>query len=447
MTLPLVGQTTNAGLNQKQKFVALEWLRYFLGIYIVLFHTFNYPEVPQWFRQFFEMGFFSTSAFFVLSGFLLAHVYLRDQGSETATMPGKRKDFWVKRLANLYPIHLGSFALVVAVFWLLPQLAILPSDANMSLHQVTLDVNNWLPFANMQYTLTDREFYLALAMNAFLLHAWNPFYLTFNFPTWSISTLLFLYLLFPVLAPWLNRLKRPGRALIITNLLYLTPVAICIAMGWFGAPETGILHRNPIIRLPEFVAGILLCSYYHQSLKHGFALTRRGVVWLLVILVASLLGARLLLTYAGELSQKGNIAYFLVHDGVLLPAQLALIYLCVHIPNPSEAWARLAKPLGNCSLSLFALHVPLFMLFARTDRILDGNPKLCLTDFSGCIAAAGGKSAWHYPIFLILLTVFCVYFQKLFVERMRALIEKMLLSRPAKAGSLKAETPTALGNK
>lgn len=419
-----------AGSTVRKNFVSLEWLRYFLGIYIVLFHTFNYPEVPGWLRKFFEMGFFSTSTFFVLSGFLLAHVYLRDQGKAEAHMPGSRKSFWVKRLANLYPIHLGSLLLMVAVFNVLPLLQIIPGDAEVSLRHVTLDMNNWAPWAEMKHTMSDRELYSAIFMNLTLLHAWNPFYLTFNFPSWSISTLFFLYLLFPMLAPWLSRLKNPLGAIGITNLLYLTPVALCIGFGWFGAPETGILHRNPIIRLPEFAAGILLCSLYHQNTRKGLHLSRGQAFGLLAFIIASLLSASALLTFSGSISSKGNVAYFLAHDGLLLPAQLALIYLAIHLPNPNPAsiLSRWAKPLGNCSLSLFALHMPLFMIFARTDRVLDGSPMLCLTDVSACLAAAGSKSAWHYPVFLILLTLFCVLFQKTFVEGNRRWIEKLLLS-------------------
>jgi peptidoglycan/LPS O-acetylase OafA/YrhL len=435
----------NSGSSNNKKFVSLEWLRYFLGLYIVMFHTFNYPEVPGWLRKFFEMGFFSTSAFFVLSGFLLAHVYLREQGLPEAHMPGTSRSFWIKRLANLYPIHVGSFLLMVAVFWVIPIMGILPGDAAMSLRQVTLDMNNWAPFSSMQYRLTDGEFYTALLLNATLLHAWNPFYLTFNFPTWSISTLFFLYLLFPIMAPWLNRLKSPLGALLINNLVYLVPVLICITMGWFGSPETGILHRNPLIRLPEFAAGILLCSMYHQNSRRGVGLSRSVCVWLVVFLAASLIGASLMLTFAGELSDKGNVSYFLLHNGLLLPAQLTLIYLVVHIPNPppNSLLSKWAKPLGNCSLPLFALHMPLFMLFARADRVLDGSPVLCFTNLSTCLASAGGKSAWHYPVFLILVTLFCISFQKQFVERIRAWVEKMLLSKKEQPAIKVANMSTA----
>ncbi|MBB5504281.1 hypothetical protein [Paraburkholderia atlantica] len=40
-----------------------------------------------------------------------------------------------------------------------------------------------------------------------LLQAWNPFYLSFNISSWSLSTLFFFYLLFPALAPRLLSMR------------------------------------------------------------------------------------------------------------------------------------------------------------------------------------------------------------------------------------------------
>ncbi|MBD8614848.1 MULTISPECIES: acyltransferase family protein [Pseudomonas] len=417
----------------KRQFVSLEWLRFFLGVYLVLFHTlngFNYPELPVFFRKFFEMGFFSTSTFFVLSGFLLAHVYLRDHASGSALMSGTRKSFWVKRFANLYPIHLGSFLLVVAIFAIFPKLGIIPNDKGMSLMSVYPDTNDWK--AAVMHRMSSTELGVALGMHALLLHAWNPFYLTFNMPSWSISTLMFLYLLFPMVAPYLHRFKHPGRVLTAICLLYLVPVLLFICMDWYGSPATGILHRNPLIRMPEFLAGIALCAVYHRQQQMGKVITKWVLVGLWGFVIASVLIAAYLLNVAGDFSQKGNIPYFLLHDGLLLPAQLALIYVLLHVPNPSERWAKLAKPLGNCSLSMFALHIPLFMIFVRIERVIDGEPSLCLTDLMGCFAAAGGKTPWHYPIYFLLVVLISLAFQKHFVERCRALIERSLLTTQKK---------------
>lgn len=420
--------------QEKRQFVSLEWLRFGLGFYLVLFHTlngFNYPDLPQALRRFFDLGFFSTSTFFVLSGFLLAHVYLKDHASPNAIMKGDRKTFWIKRFANLYPIHVGSFMLIVTIFMLLPRLGISPGDKGMSLYSVYPDTNDWQPA--VRHVMSNFEMSLAVGMNALLIHAWNPFYLTFNIPSWSISTLMFLYLLFPALAPLLHRFKRPGLALVAICLLYMIPASAFIFFDWFGSPQTGILHRNPLIRLPEFLGGIALCALWHRQMRQGKLLKAGCILALTAFVLASLLGAAYLLYIAGDISKKGNVSYFLLHDGLLLPAQLALIYLLVQIPNPSERWASIAKPLGNCSLSLFALHIPIFMIFARVDRVVSGSPGLCFSDLSGCFAAAAEKNIWHYPIFLVVVVVISLIFQKYFVEPCRAKIEGALLKPKAPA--------------
>ncbi|MGY2924932.1 peptidoglycan/LPS O-acetylase OafA/YrhL [Ewingella americana] len=56
----------------KQRFIGLEWLRFLLGCYVMVYHTFHqYPQrgsVP-FLAELTSMGFFATSTFFVLSGF------------------------------------------------------------------------------------------------------------------------------------------------------------------------------------------------------------------------------------------------------------------------------------------------------------------------------------------------------------------------------------------
>ncbi|WP_242495161.1 hypothetical protein [Salinicola tamaricis] len=54
--------TQSAG--QKERFIGLEWLRFFLGLYIVIFHTLHtYPSISSWSHYVTDIGFFSTSAF------------------------------------------------------------------------------------------------------------------------------------------------------------------------------------------------------------------------------------------------------------------------------------------------------------------------------------------------------------------------------------------------
>jgi len=409
--------------SQKERFIGLEWLRFVLGLYIVIFHTLHtYPSIRDWSHYVTDIGFFSTSTFFVLSGFLLTHVYLDNQSK----LREPARSFWIKRFSNLYPIHIGALLLAISISMLVGYLAITPQDAGMSPRFVIYDVNNDLGQATpgaLEHFMGNGELALNLVLNFSLLHAWNPYYLTFNPPSWSISALMAFYLVFPWMAPRLFRLRRVGRALVVTNLLYLIPPLVVIAVTNFGMPETGILHRNPFIRLPEFVAGILLCVWYTRYRAAGGRLSARQRLLLVVFVASCVVGAVWLLG-------QGHAWYYLLHNGLLLPAQLALILLATQWRTPnSRRVRRLASRLGGASLPMFALHVPLFVIFTRLERVLAGEPGLCTSEFRACLGAAGDSSLMFYPLFLALTVLFCVMFQEQFVLRVRNAMQRRLLPR------------------
>ncbi|MED5499548.1 MAG: acyltransferase [Pseudomonadota bacterium] len=409
--------------TRKERFIGLEWLRFLLGLYIVIFHTLhNYPSIRDWSHYVTDIGFFSTSAFFVLSGFLLTHVYL-DSSYQMREPP---RSFWLKRFSNLYPIHIGSLLLAMAVSALVGYLAIAPGDSDISLRFVVYDVNNdigQLDWKSLNHTMGSLETGINLLLNFTLLHAWNPLYLTFNPPSWSISALFFFYLTFPWLAPRLRRVLHPRRAMLLVNLVYLIPPLYVILTTDYGVPETGILHRNPLIRLPEFAAGILLCTFYAQRKAQGRLMTLpQCCLTLLAVAVSVILAVTLL--------GLGHAWYYALHNGLLLPAQLALIYVAAHWGEPrSRRLMRWATRLGGASLPMFALHVPLYAVFSRVERVLSGDPGLCRTDFQGCLAAAGELHLWLYPLFLVLTVLFCVLFQEQFVVRVRKFLLRHLLGK------------------
>lgn len=401
-------------IKTKQHFTSLEWLRLCLGVYIVLFHTFHFKELPGWVNKLTEMGFFATSTFFVLSGFLLAHVYLKREGANEISLRESPKSFLVKRFANLYPIHIFSLLTTLIIVSILPILMISPNDGEASIRFVMYDANNFADGASLKHYMSNWEMALAFVMNFTLTQSLNPYYLTFNAPAWTVSTLFFLYLTFPFLATRLSKIKSPMKALLIVNALYLLPVIAAIMYSDFGMPITGILHRNPLIRLPEFVAGILLCSMYHQQASTGFRPSKLLKAALGLLVIASLVGGSYLLKIAPDLNEKGNVAYYLLHDGLLLPAQLALIYLFIHMSSPTNKWVlNASQRLGNSTLPMFAFHIPLYIIFARLQRYILGEP-----------------TAWAYPLFLMALIVFCIYFQEQVVTASRRAIQSVFL--PAK---------------
>src|SRR5690554_119839 len=418
-----VRQKTVAERGGKEHFIGLEWLRFLLGLYIVIFHTLhNYPQVQkiEWIMDMIGAGFFATSCFFVLSGFLLAHVYCREGTlRETAT------SFWGKRFSNLYPLHIFSLLLTFTVLLIINKLGIPPDDVKATVRFVVYDTNVDLGAAgraSIEHYMSNGELLLNLLLQIFMLQAWNPYYLTFNAPLWSISTLFFFYLTFPFVTPYLMRVKHKIWWILALMLLYLIPPLLVIYNGDYGMPFTGMLHRMPIIRIPEFFAGIVSYGLFRHMRDSG-----RDPQWFGRVLMG--LFVAMCFVAAIWLLKGERYWYFLLHNGLLLPAQLALIYLCALMKPPGSKWLNgWSRRLGAASLPLFVLHVPAFVLFSRSEKILQILSFECFQDWGRCALQASEQtlSLWFYPLFLLLTIILCVWAQENAVQPVRQVILKHL---------------------
>ncbi|WP_409308694.1 acyltransferase family protein [Pectobacterium sp. B1J-3] len=409
----------------KERFIGLEWLRFLLGCYVMIYHTVHiYPQrerVP-FLAELTSMGFFATSTFFVLSGFLLAHVYIKD-----GRLREPARQFWAKRFFNLYPIHIIALISSIAVVTLMQWLAVPPEGQVASARFVIYDTND--PTADpetLRHYMTNAQLAFNSLLQVLMLQAWNPYFLTFNAPLWSLSTLFFFYLTFPLLAPRLLNSRHPWLWMGIICLLYLLPPIWVIWQQQYGMPYTGLLQRGPIFRLPEFLAGILgyaLFRLYRQ--KKVLPLSKGQRYAFALFIAANFLVATWLFT-RGE-----AYWYFLLHNGLLLPAQVGLVCLSALAREPNSEWLRHWSPrLGAASLSIFALHVPLFNLFRTLEQLVRGNPMACFSDWDQCITAAGQVqlSMTGYIIFLISTVTLCVLFQERIVLRVRQFLTSRFLT-------------------
>ncbi|ATA23893.1 acyltransferase [Brenneria goodwinii] len=409
----------------KERFIGLEWLRFLLGCYVMVYHTVHiYPQrdrVP-FLNELTSMGFFATSTFFVLSGFLLAHVYIRDGRLRE---PARR--FWAKRLFNLYPIHIIALLASIAVVTLMQWLAIPPEGQVASARFVIYDTNepNVDP-QTLRHYMTNAQLAFNGLLQLLMLQAWNPYFLTFNAPLWSLSTLFFFYLTFPLLAPRLLRSVHPWMWMGIVCLLYLVPPIWIIWQQQYGMPYTGLLQRGPIFRLPEFLAGILGYAIFRNYRQKGIDPLSKGQYYgIILFIIANFIIGTWLFTH-GE-----AYWYFLLHNGLLLPAQVALVCISALAREPNSDWLRHWSPrLGASSLSIFALHVPLFNLFRTLEQLVRGDPLACFSDWGQCIAAAGQVqlSLTGYAIFLLSTVVLCVLFQEQIVFRVRQFLTARYLN-------------------
>lgn len=415
---------------QKERFIGLEWLRFLLGLYVVIYHTLHsYPPEQKFagLDELTSLGFFATSTFFVLSGFLLCHVYVSD-----GRLRESPRSFFTKRLSNLYPLHVFSILLTIAVLLAVSGLGIGPDLDQATPRFVIYDTNEAIGRLQPQlfhHWMSDRELLFNSILQLTMMQAWNPYYLTYNAPLWSLSTLFFFYLCFPYVAPRLARVQHKWRLLIILWLLYLVPPLLVVASQQYGMPWTGLLHRNPLLRLPEFLSGILAYGLFRQYKDAGRTPGRGLALVMGAFVLVSFLVADYLYTHGAK------FWYFLLHNGLLLPAQLLLVYLSALPRDPRSSLVRRWSPrLGAASLSLFALHVPLFTLFSRTEKLIRA-PGDCLPDWTFCVDAATRQplSMWLYPLFLLFMVTNCILVQERCVVPVRKWLVRHLLPSPPRS--------------
>jgi peptidoglycan/LPS O-acetylase OafA/YrhL len=331
-------------------------MRFFLALWVVLLHMAAINPAfrglmgrsPGWVANVMETGASAVGIFFLLSGFVLAYTY----DLERSWRGGLRARFWMARLARVYPVFV--FSLLLA----LPSLV-----------------------AGLRKSGFD-EGSVAGGMGATLLlmQAWIPKWaLLWSGPTWSLSAEAFFYLCFPVVGVAVWRVKRMEMQVLLIAGLWvgICVVSYVIALEMVPPLLTNGLRTetvwekvvlfNPLLRLPEFVAGILVCRVYLQlqERRTGWVRAGRGAVLYLPGMALWVLVA----------AQQRHIPPAVLHNGLLLPASAAVI-LGLGLGG-GTVWRWLCRPeivmLGQASYGMYLLHMPLYSYFAAGSKRLGGG--------------------------------------------------------------------------
>ncbi|MGV7240220.1 acyltransferase family protein [Caballeronia sp. M23-90] len=405
----------------KNKFVGLDLLRFLLAVYLMVFHSIHqYPQSAQIpFVELLNLGGFATSTFFLLSGFILTHVYF----AQSSDLRGGTRAFFVKRLSNLYPIHLFSLALVLLV-------SVAGTRAFSEFATLSLS-DGGDELVHLGQTATAFNFVLNLVM----VQVWNPPYGSVNPSSWSLATLLFFYITFPFLAPRIMAFRKKALLLLLLWVAYMVPPIVASSMHWFGPVAVGIVTRNPLLRLPEFASGIVLYGLYREQRLSLFTATA-GRRFLTLVFVALSFAAAAWLVADGALFWR-----YIVHNGALMPAEMALVIVCAPAALP-VGFAKLSVRLGNAALSIFAIHAPIFLVLMKALKLfsIGESPLNCAAHFSACVAASKDvlPSMATYPLYLVGTVVAAVYFQEYVVAPVRDMIRRRLLQKPAAQESMKS---------
>jgi peptidoglycan/LPS O-acetylase OafA/YrhL len=253
-------------------------------------------------------GYLGVELFFVLSGFILSHVYLQAAGEKRFSY---RSFLWA-RVARVYPLHLATLVGV----------GLLAGAAVVAGMSVDGNVLSWA----------------SLPANLLMVHAWGLAPVAgWNHPSWSISAEWFAYLCFPVFALVFWRLRQRPVMAVVGAAVFLA----ALYSGFerlAGFPLTEATIRWGALRIvPCFALGCALYLVYRRAPLRA-PWTASAVSFALMVLSAAL----------------G------LWDGIAVLLAGALILSLASLPNERAGWLA-SKPavyLGEISYSVYMVCVP-----------------------------------------------------------------------------------------
>lgn len=235
---------------------------------MVLYHygVLYFPSMqPDRHTALLNKGYLAVDLFFLLSGFVMAHVYREMFERRVDT-----RSYWTflsARIARLYPLHLAVLGLFVA-------LALVVSITEYAAGG---------PLAGIP--VTGVRSMLALLANLFMLQGLHASTLSWNYAAWSISLEFMAYLAFPFV---LVHVWRAGpRA---QGLLALMLCAVLAGLAWWTGDDFNQWDGpTTLLRcLPEFLLGTLLYRVYVSQPRSGLFSGDAVTAGLLVLVLLTL---------------------------------------------------------------------------------------------------------------------------------------------------------------
>lgn len=279
----------------------------------------NVPTGIVSYLPFIGRGYLGVDFFFVLSGFIITHVYLAS--FRNLTWSALRIFLW-HRLIRLYPVHIAVLLVMIAMVWI-------AKAGGREISEAYFQPED-------------------LIWHFLLLQAWGFVdVVSWNAPSWSISAEWFAYLLFPLMAPVLLFVRHWSTAIVLAIAALVIMTLICVATKWnlnsfVGAPA--------LLRVTcEFVCGAGICRFV--TLISPSDKSR----WIGDVVATVAFGI-----FVGAAS-SGASDFGLV-------ALLALTILGVSVANSFVAQilgSRIAVWLGEVSYSIYMIHFPILLVLRR----------------------------------------------------------------------------------
>lgn len=307
----------------------LDALRLVAALLVVLYHA-NLRLLSSGKLPLSEHGHAAVIVFFVLSGYVIAHV-----SSTRETTP---RAYWASRLARFYSLVLPAVLLCPFIDVLGEALA---------------------PQFYLDRTTHTLAWLRVLTSLAFLNEVWGWSIMSFsNVPYWSLCYEMAYYVLYAVCAFTAGRARR---WLLAGCLLLIGPKILLLAPVW----ALGVLLQRwlALRRLPQWLGWLLfLGSWPLYGLFHHYQLSEAGSQ-----LLRHLVGA--------ELHRSLSFSRYFLTDYLL--ALIVAANFAGYRSVARHSWRPLAwcapavRWLATYTFALYLLHQPLLQLFAAA---IDGDP-------------------------------------------------------------------------
>ncbi|QFS84820.1 acyltransferase [Roseivivax sp. THAF197b] len=313
--------------NTGRHYSSLDSLRGFAAISVALFH-FNIDSHIN--NTFIKNSWLMIDFFFILSGFVIALAYL-----ERIHTAKDLYNFQKRRFLRLYPLHIVMLFVFLGI-------EIIKYLAQIYLN---LDANN------RAFSANNTSSFIA---NLLLIHDWILSEVTWNYPSWSISSEFYTYLIFGASVLFFSNGRRD------TNLILLFILYASITGYILYSPnlEPAVLS-GPIRCIYSFSIGVLV--YYLFKVLHNR------------VRLGSSIYSGSLLFMCGALIYSNNKASF--NTEAILPLIFGASILTLVLTDKSTLINKLLENrilvyLGTISYGIYMIHAAIWWFAIQFLRVI-----------------------------------------------------------------------------
>ena len=314
MEAAIASASTSRAAPRRIVFGSLNGLRFILAIWIAWFHVGHmFDDAGMGSIALLRMGAARVDIFFVLSGFVLTHVYWNRSKVSFSYV-----DFLVARLARIYPLYLFALALVACYIF--------------AGSLVGKSPENPYPLSDLIASLFFLQSFGVTETNAW------------NFPAWAVSAEIGGYLLFPVFLAIANLLKRMPWVMLAVGIFSIIAAEL-FSRHYFNLPLNTAVTDWGALR----GAIMIFCGLCARVAYSGFTRGREGAI------IATMFG--ILIAGASAINEWG-----LPLIGLGASFMIMGLARLDHMHEPTGLSHPVMQRLGDYSYAVFLLHAPIYTL-------------------------------------------------------------------------------------